>query len=651
MKNIISKVEFVLNLFYRWYFILISGIFLILSFVRILNHGKHGSALEAIMHKSDSILDFALVPLFFLGLPILYNAIYYLITEKGISKITSAVLISTAMITATALGDIFAAGEVAFLMAVGEKLETLAYNRAKKSLKNLIKMQPDKANLIVGNDIVLTEIKDIKAGDKIRILPGERVPVDGEIISGNTNLDQAILTGESLPIFKDVGDEVFTGSINTDGSIDVVTTKTGEDNSLKKLIKLINEAEENRAPTARTIDKAASILVPVAILIAVLVFIISGDIIKGATILVVFCPCALVLATPTAIVAATQNASRNGVIIKSGEALENMGKVNKIFFDKTGTITKGNLKVSEIILFNNKLDEKIKDEKDLLKAVASAEMKSEHPIAKAIISHAKNEGIENYFEISEFKALAGKGLVVKIENEEYFVGNEKLLLLSKELEIEDEISTRIKGFKNEGKALIILAKNKHIIGLIALLDELKEEAKEVMCELKESGVKTIMLSGDNKEAVNYFKEKVLVDEAHSNLLPEDKLNIIKKSVENNNHVAMVGDGINDAPSLKLANVGISMGSLGSDVAIEVSDIALMNDDIGKISYLRKLSKITISTIYRGIIIAMGFNFISITLSILGVLVPTTGALVHNVSSVFVVLLASGLYKKKIIKKK
>lgn len=647
MKSFVNKIEFVLNLFYRWYFILISGIFLILSFIRILTHGEHGSALEAIMHKSDSMLDFALVPLFFLGLPILYNAIYYLITEKGISKITSAVLISTAMITATALGDIFAAGEVAFLMAVGEKLETLAYNRAKKSLNNLIKMQPDKANLIVGSEVVLTEIKDIKTGDKIRILPGERVPVDGKIISGNTNLDQAILTGESLPVFKDIGDEVFTGSINTDGSIDVVTTKTGEDNSLKKLIKLINEAEENRAPTARTVDKIASILVPVAILIAVLVFIISGDIIKGATILVVFCPCALVLATPTAIVAATQNASRNGVIIKSGEALENMGKVNKIFFDKTGTITKGNLKVADIVLFN--VQDEIKNTQDLLKAVASAEMKSEHPIAKAIINHAKEEGIENYFEINEFKALAGKGLVVKINEVEYCVGNEKLLSHNTELKIESNIDEKITELKNEGKALIILAKKDNILGLITLLDELKEEAKTVISDLKQNGVKTIMLSGDNKEAVNYFKEKILIDEAYSNLLPEDKLSIIKKSVENNNTVAMVGDGVNDAPSLKLANVGISMGSLGSDVAIEVSDIALMNDDIGKISYLRKLSKITISTIYRGIIIAMGFNFISITLSILGVLVPTTGALVHNVSSIFVILLASGLYKKRITK--
>ena len=353
---------------------IVGGIFLVFSFV---------SARIGV----EMPVDPAWVTVIISGVPLLYLAVWRIIHNPGISKISSALLITIAMFAAIAIGDLFAAGEVAFIMAIGAILEDMTTERAKKGLKKLISLAPTQGRRIVGGREEMIAAQEIRKGDILRILPGETIPVDGNIVSGETSVDQSIMTGESLPVDKGVGESVFCGTINRFGSIDIEATKVGEDSSLQKLIRMVEDAENKKAPMQRIADKCASWLVPVAMVIAIVAGIVTQDIVRAVTVLVVFCPCALVLATPTAIMAAIGQATKHGVIIKSGEALEKMGKVDTIAFDKTGTLTYGKLEVSDIISFDEQLDEKT-----LLALAASAEGKSEHPLGKAIVACAKERG-------------------------------------------------------------------------------------------------------------------------------------------------------------------------------------------------------------------------------------------------------------------
>lgn len=369
---------------------IVGGIFLIASFVL----GKTGTKLP---------FDPALVTVIICGIPLLYLSVWRIIHNKGISKISSALLITVAMIAAICIGDLFAAGEVAFIMEIGAILEDMTTERAKKGLKKLISLTPTQGRLIRDGKEIMISAEEIKAGDILRVLPGETIPVDGEITDGETSVDQSIMTGESLPIDKTVRDSVFCGTINRFGAVDMKATKVGEDSSLKKLIKMVEDAENKQAPTQRIADKWASWLVPVALLIEILAYVITGDIVRGVTLMVVFCPCALVLSTPTAIMAAIGQATKHGVIIKSGEALEIMGNVDTIAFDKTGTLTYGKLEVSEVAPFGGMNSD------TLLKLTASAEAKSEHPLGKAITNYAKLKNTE-LFDCDVFRMTAGKGI-------------------------------------------------------------------------------------------------------------------------------------------------------------------------------------------------------------------------------------------------
>ncbi len=573
------------------------------------------------------------------GVPILYSAIYKIIYNKGIGKISSALLISIAMIAAIAIGDLFAAGEVAFIMALGEILEDMTTNRAKRGLKNLISLCPDMGRIIKDGKETLVNAKLIKKGDILRILPGEKIPVDGTVINGESSVDQSVITGESIPVDKYPDDEVFCGTMNLYGSIDMVATHVGEDSSLQKLIKMVKDAQEKKAPMARVADKSASILVPIALLIAIITGILTKDIQRAVTVLVVFCPCALVLATPTAIMAAIGQATKYGVVIKSGEALEKMAKVNIVAFDKTGTLTKGELSVSDIVLTDKEFNGD-----ELVRIAASVEIKSEHPLAKAIVLCAKSKDIE-VLDNDDFKMSAGGGVSALVDGKTVLCGNEKYLS-EHNIDLTSTDKKLIEDIKNEGKAIVLVSVEDKLRGFIALSDTIRPEAVNMVEKLKETSVRSALLTGDSISAARYFSRISGISEVFGGLLPEEKVEKIISYKENGNFVCMIGDGVNDAPALKNADVGVAMGCMGSDIAVEAADIALMSDDITKIPYLKKLAKATVKTINFSISLSMFINILAVVLSIAGILNPTTGALVHNLGSCFVVLVAALLYDRK-----
>lgn len=614
---------------------IVSGVFLLFDLVPHLLGEFGGTEL----HFTFFPFDPAWVTIMISGIPLSYLAIWRIIHNPGISKISSALLICIAMFAAIAIGDLFAAGEVVFIMAIGALLEEATTNRAKKGIKKLIRFAPTKGRRLKDGKEELIPAEEILLGDILRILPGETIPVDGKIISGDTSVDQSIITGESLPVDKGVGEEVFCGTINRFGSIDISATRVGENSSLQKMIRMVQDAENKQAPMQRIADRVASWLVPVALLIAILAYIFTGNIVIAVTVLVVFCPCALVLATPTAIMAAIGQATKHGVMIKSGEALEKMGKVDTIAFDKTGTLTYGRLDVSDIFTSDENVSEI-----ELLSLTASAEAKSEHPLGKAIVACAKTKGVP-LMESTAFKMTTGRGILAEIQNHKLLCGNEKFLK-ENGVAIDAPVSSTLERLREQGKASVLVADRQECIGIIALSDVLRPEAQDMVARLADMRTRTVLLTGDHRRTADYFARQVGISEVQAELLPEEKVQAIETLQRKNRKVCMIGDGVNDAPALKTADVSVAMGSMGSDIAVDAADVALMTDDISKIPYLKRLSNATVKTIQFSIGLSMCINFVAIILSVMEVLTPTTGALVHNIGSCFVVLIAALLYDRK-----
>ncbi len=640
----------------------VSGLSLLLSFI----FPKIGVTLPA---------DPAWVSVFVSGLPLVYLAVYRVLYNPGIRRISSALLIVIAMFAAIFIGDIFAAGEVAFIMALGAVLEDMTTNRAKKGLHKLLALAPAKARRIRDSREELIPAEQVQPGDCLRIFPGETIPVDGELLKGELSVDQSVMTGESLPVDKAPGDEVFCGTINCFGTADIFALRTGEDTSLKKLVRLVQEAEEKQSPIQRTADTFASFLVPAALLIAVLAGIFTKDIIRAVTVLVVFCPCALVLATPTAVMAAIAQATRHGIVIKSGEALERMGKSDTIAFDKTGTLTCGSLQVSDILPFHITEDE-------LLSLTAAAESLSGHPLGKAVVHCAREKNLSLPV-ASSFSLSASRGISAVIGNCRIFCGNE-LYVEEMGLALPDWVRAEAAHLRAQGKAVIITAEKTspatmlqdmekgqtsvgtqdiekaqspveaqaqtkdscRCLGLIALSDTLRPEAKKALSRLQNLGVHTLLLTGDSEQTARYFAKQSGISEVHAQLMPDGKLKYLVQLQEEGHMVCMIGDGVNDAPALKAASVGIAMGAMGSDIAVEAADIALMQDDLAKLPYLKRLANAAIHTIQGSIALSMCINAVAVTASVMGLLTPTTGALVHNAGSCFVILIAALLYDRK-----
>lgn len=604
----------------------VGGVFLVISLVLSL--------------KGISVpVDPAWMAVIICGIPLLYLSVWRMVHNHGIRKISSALLISIAMIAAMIVGDLFAAGEVAFIMAIGAILEEKTTERAKKGIKKLLRLVPQQGRRIVEGKEEMTAAEDIMPNDILRVLPGETIPVDGEIVTGTTSVDQSTMTGESLPVDKTVGDSVFCGTINCFGTVDIRASKAGGDSSLQKLIRMAEEAEKKKAPMARIADQAASWLVPAALLLAIAAFILTKDVIRAVTVLVVFCPCALVLATPTAIMAAIGQAAKHGVMIKSGEALERMGKVDTIAFDKTGTLTNGNLVVKDVYPFTGDFDQAA-----LLQRIASAEGYSEHPLAKAVTAYAKQEKLE-LLAVEDFQMFPGRGISAVIGGEKIFCGN-AAFLGEQQIAIDSRAKQVLERFGKEGKAVILVADAKSLLGAVTLSDTLRNTAADMIGSLHKAGVHVVLLTGDHKQSAEYFAKQAGIKDIHAGLLPEQKVSEITALQTAGKTVCMIGDGVNDAPALKTADVGVAMGAMGSDIAVEASDIALMSDDITKIPYLKRLSDTCVKTIKFSISLSLCINFAAITCSLLGWLTPTTGALVHNCGSCLVVLIAALLYDRK-----
>ena len=592
----------------------------------------------SLIQSVDELLHFNLswVAIILCGLPIIKEAATCLYEEFDIK---ADVLVSLALIASVIIGEIFAAGEISVIMTIGALLEDLTVQKAKSGIENLVKLTPKQARIIRDNKEIMINADDIEIGDIVRVIAGETIPVDGVIIKGQSSIDESIMNGESLPVDKYVGDDVLSGTINQYSTFDIKATKTSQDSSLKRMIKLVKEADSKKAPIVSLTDRWATWIVVIALVSSIGTYLVTHQILRSVTILVVFCPCALVLATPTAIMAGIGNASKYGILIKGGDVVERLSKIKNIAFDKTGTLTYGKLSVVEYKSFNPEYDDEA-----LLKILASVEAYSEHPLGKAITSYYK-ENNEELLDIQNFTVNPGKGITANLGEKSILVGNLKLIK-DVDINLNKDIINISEEFTKKGCTVIYLSIDNKLIGYVALSDILREEAKEVISYIKSQKINPIMLTGDNKNSAQNIASIVGIDGIHPSLLPEDKMNIIKNLEDSKSPTCMIGDGVNDALALKYSSVGISMGAIGSDIAIEASDIALASDDIKNIPYLLYLSKKTMKTIKLNVTFSLALNFLAIILAMTGILNPVVGALVHNLGSVFVILNSAKLLKTR-----
>lgn len=549
------------------------------------------------------------------GLPLLKECSEGLINEFDL---TADLLVSIAIIASIIIGEVFAAGEIATIMAIGGFLEEYTVSKTQGRIKELVKMTPRTATRVRNGIEEQIPVEKISIGDIIKVLPGENIPTDGIIIDGETSIDQSTLTGEPLPVDKKKNDEIYSGTINLYGSFTMKTTKISKESSLQKLIRLVESSKPENAEIVKTADKWASLIVVIAFIASVLTYLFTFEITKSVTILVVFCPCALVLATPTAISAAIGNLTKHGILVKDGASIEELAHIDELIFDKTGTITSGTPRVVNVIS---------EDKEEMLYLLASLESKSEHPLAKAIVNYCNNDKLAD---VKDFKMHIGKGVSGTINNSKIVAGNKKLLETEK-------IPIKFNNTTKTGEISIFVAKNGDVIGKVVLADTLRKKSKQTIQMLKRLRVRTTLLTGDTEETAKYVADQLKIRNVKSNCLPEDKIDYIKQEQNKRNRVAMIGDGINDAPSLKKANVGIAMGSMGSEISIESANIALINDNIEDIPQLMAMAKKTIKTININIAFSLIINIIAMALAILGMLGPIEGALVHNIGSVVVII--------------
>ena len=561
------------------------------------------------------------------GIPIILEAVIGLFTEFDIK---ADVLVSLALIASVIIGEPFAAGEVAFIMQLGALLEDLTVEKARAGIKTLVQLTPRTARLIIAGEETVIPADQVVIGQQLRVLPGETIPVDGIITSGQTSVNQAVMTGESLPVDKSIGDEVSSGTVNQFGAFEMTAVKVGEDSSIQRMIRLIQSADAGKARIVGLADRWATRIVIIALSSAALTWFLTGEAIRAVTILVVFCPCALVLATPTAIMAAIGNATRHGFLVREGDALERLSKVTRIAFDKTGTLTRGTLQVTAV----HSLDPAISSER-IYHYAAAAELRSEHPLGKAIV-RSYRAAYRDDPAVEEFEMLPGRGVIATSAGNEIMAGNRELFTEHR-IELTEEITAAANAYAETGQTLIYLAVNQKTAGFLALADTLRPDSPAVISGIKAVGITPVLLTGDHQNTAGHVAGKLQINEVLADCRPEDKLQWIDNCQQNGSPVCMVGDGINDAPALKKALVGIAMGGIGSDIAIDAADIALVNDDIKELPHLLYLSKKMMVTITYNLTFSMVLNFAAIILAITGILNPVVGALVHNAGSIAVII--------------
>ena len=569
------------------------------------------------------------------GAPIVREAAVGLFTRFDIK---ADVLVSLALLASVAIGEIFAAGEIAFIMQLGSLLEERTVAKARAGIEKLVRLTPRTARRVTAAGEESIPAEAVAVGDRLRVLPGETIPVDGVVRAGQTSVNQAVMTGESLPVDKGPGDEVFSGTVNQFGSFEMEAARVGEDSSIQRMIRLVQSADAGKAKIVGLADRWATWIVVAALASAALTWLLSGQVIRAVTILVVFCPCALVLATPTAIMAAIGNATRHSFLVREGDALERLAQVGKAAFDKTGTLTCGVPEVAAVRALSHETDEV-----QVYAWLARAERSSEHPLGRAVVRCWREKTGEEPAPADSFQALPGRGLKAELDGRSILAGNRKLLEEAGVV-IPPEAEARAGAFLSQGCTLIWLAADGAPVGFAALSDTVREEAGDTIAGLRAAGVEPVLLTGDNERAAAHIAGELSIGEYRSGCLPEDKLNWIDQAQRAGTQVCMVGDGINDAPALKKAFVGIAMGGVGSDIAVDAADIALVNDDIKELPHLIALSRRMMSTIRLNLTFSMALNFAAIVLAMTGILNPVVGALVHNAGSVAVILNSSLLLK-------
>ena len=586
--------------------------------------------------------DMAWVAVLFSGAPIVCGAFLALVREHDIR---ADLLVSLALIASLAIGEIFAAGEIAFIMQLGAFLEEYTVGRARAGIERLVALAPQMAWRVREGKAEEVRADEVAVGDRLRVLAGEKIPADGRIVTGRTAVDEAVLTGESMPVDKNPGDEVKSGTLNQFGTFEMIAEKVGEDMTLTRLIRLVQEADAGKAKIVRLADRWATWIVVFALAASLLAQYITGDVLRAVTVLVVFCPCALVLATPTAVMAAIGNAARRGFLVKEGDALERLSSVTAVAFDKTGTLTNGTPRVQTVTpLADGWSDGRV------LAAAAALESHSEHPLGKAIVAcHAEKSAAAGIgrerSDMDELLAAAsptvdvlpGEGIVARSKGAVCLAaGNARLLrrLGIRLAERAEEASLRC---LDEGAAIVYLVEGDAVVGLIALADAVRTGAKRMVRRLQEEGLRPVLLTGDNERAAAAVAQSLAIEEVHAHLLPEDKLAAIEKLAKDGSPTAMIGDGINDAPALKRAFVGIAMGRSGDGIAAEAADIAITQGSVEELSHLFALSRHLMKTIRRNIAFSLALNFLAIALAVTGEIGPVLGALIHNTGSILVII--------------
>ena len=547
----------------------------------------------------------------------------YTLFMKGLKNLSRLkfdmnTLMTIAIIGAALIGEWGEGATVVILFAISEALERYSMDKARQSIESLVDIAPKEALIRRGNEEMMIPVEDIVVGDTMIVKPGQKLAMDGFVVKGTSTLNQAAITGESVPVTKTEDDEVFAGTLNEEGLLEVQVTKKVEDTTLSKIIHLVEEAQAERAPSQAFVDKFAKYYTPVIVLLALFIAVIpplfGGDwsewIYQGLAVLVVGCPCALVVSTPVAVVTAIGNAAKNGVLIKGGIYLEETGHLKAIAFDKTGTLTKGVPAVTDIQTFGG-------EQNELLLITAAIEKGSQHPLASAIIRKAEESGLKfNDVSVEEFHSITGKGVKAKVNNQMYYVGSPNFF---EELHgsIPKDRKEKITELQIQGKTVMVVGTETEILSFIAVADEMRESSKEVISKLNSMGIETVMLTGDNERTAAAIGKRVGVSDIRADLLPEDKLNFIKELRRKYQSVAMVGDGVNDAPALAASTVGVAMGGAGTDTALETADIALMSDDLSKLPYTIKLSRRALMIIKQNITFSLAIKLLALLLVVPG----------------------------------
>ena len=590
-----------------------------ISLLRLMVSGV--SLVASFLVGDDLPIDPAWVAIVLCGAPILWDAATGLVLRHDIK---ADVLVAIAIIASLALGEWLAAGEVALIMEIGGFLEDFSSGRARRGIEALSDMSPRTGRVVDPDGVSEVPVEEIGIGQTLRVLPGEAVPVDGRVVSGETSIDQSVITGESMPVDKAPGDEVFSGTVNQMGAFDMLVERTSEESSFQRLVGMVESVDADKTRMVRIADRWATRLVALVLALALVTYIVTGDVYRAVTVMIVFCPCAFILATPTAVVAAIGNLAKRGVLVRDGDALERMSQVDTVAFDKTGTVTEGRPKV----VWSDGSDR-------VLSAAASAESMSEHPLAKALVAYARSKDIE-VSAPGSFRMTVGRGVEASVDGESVSIGSQRMMEESG-ITIPEDVLLRSQGIHDEGGTVVFVFIDGDYAGCFAFSDTIRGTSEETVSELRSMGVGSILLTGDNSRAASRIAAEAGIGDVKAECRPEDKMSEIDLLQSEGRRVCMVGDGVNDAPALKKAWVGIAMGSTGSDMAAEASDIVLVKDGLDAIPHLAGISRRMMAKVRLNIGFSLCWNALAVAMSMAALLTPVTGALVHNIGSVFVVV--------------